>query len=304
MGFAEDAEQMCPADVRMISGCEDCQTSADVYDVATFCLPDPAGRAGGACTAAFLKVLYAEEQCPTNDLTFVEVLTDMRDVLGAGNFEQIPQLTSSRKIDLNTPFCLAPEGSTGARRAVMIGINYPGSACPLSGCHNDVLNMKKYIMDVHGFEEENITVLMDDGEHEEPTRANILAAYKKLVEDSEEGDVVFCHYAGHGGKLRDDNNDEDDGYDETLIPCDYETSGQIRDDAVFSTLVHPMPKGVTMTCVMDCCHSGTVLDLPYKYSAGSDTAEMVEDEEYKFEKFLSFMEKAFEFFHDHGLFRR
>jgi len=296
MGFAENARQMCPADVRMISGCKDCQTSADVSNVASFCLPDPAGRSGGACTAALLKILYAEKHCPTNDLTFVEVLTGMRDVLDDKEFTQIPQLTSSRKIDLDTPFCIAPEGSTGTRRAVMIGINYPGSNAELSGCHNDVLNMKEYIMDVHGFDEDNITVLMDDGEHKEPTRSNILASYKQLVEDSEDGDVVFCHYSGHGGKLRDDNNDEEDGYDETLIPCDYASNGQIRDDAIFDTLVQPMPGGVTMTCLMDCCHSGTVMDLPYKYSAQSDTTEMQEDEDFNFEKFFTFMKKAFGFF--------
>ena len=57
-------------------------------------------------------------------------------------------------------------------------------------------NMKKYIMDVHGFEEDNITVLMDDGKHQEPTKANMIAAYKKLVEDSKAGDAVFLHYSG------------------------------------------------------------------------------------------------------------
>ena len=56
--------------------------------------------------------------------------------------------------------------------------------------------MKEYIMDVHGFQEENITVLMDDGEHPAPTRANILAAYQKLVDEAEPGDAVFCHYSG------------------------------------------------------------------------------------------------------------
>ena len=34
--------------------------------------------------------------------------------------------------------------------------------------------MIEYIKDVHGFEDRNITVLMDDGEHREPTRDNIL----------------------------------------------------------------------------------------------------------------------------------
>lgn len=35
------------------------------------------------------------------------------------------------------------------------------------------------------------------------------------------GDAVFTHYSGHGGKLRDDDGDEKDGYDETLVPVDY-----------------------------------------------------------------------------------
>jgi metacaspase-1 len=38
------------ANIRMISGCEDTQTSADVSSVDDFKLPDAAGKAGGACT--------------------------------------------------------------------------------------------------------------------------------------------------------------------------------------------------------------------------------------------------------------
>ena len=40
----EQAEKLIPATVRMISGCRDEQTSADVSNVANFQLPDPAGR--------------------------------------------------------------------------------------------------------------------------------------------------------------------------------------------------------------------------------------------------------------------
>jgi hypothetical protein len=51
-------------------------------------------------------------------------------------------------------------------------------------------------MAVHGFDEENITVLMDDGEHPLPTRENMIAAYEKVVSESESGDVIFLHYSG------------------------------------------------------------------------------------------------------------
>jgi len=53
------------------------------------------------------------------------------------------------------------------------------------------------------------------------------------------------------------NGDEDDGYDETLIPVDYYTSGQITDDLIYEVLAKQLRSGVVMTCLMDCCHSGT-----------------------------------------------
>lgn len=77
-------------------------------------------------------------------------------------------------------------------------------------------------------------------------------------------------WAGHGSRVPDQDGDEDDGYDETLVPVDFQRSGQIRDDDIFKMLVKPLRAGVTMTCLMDCCHSGTVLDLPYRFTADGD----------------------------------
>jgi hypothetical protein len=56
--------------------------------------------------------------------------------------------------------------------------------------------MIEYLKKCHGFEDDNVVILMDDGEHTEPTSANIIAAYKQIVADSEPGDAVFCHYSG------------------------------------------------------------------------------------------------------------
>ena len=128
-------------DIRMISGCEDAQTSADVSNVGSFQLPDPAGRAGGACTSTLLRILYKDEHVPEDTLSFTEVLEKMRKDLGRGGYSQVPQLTSLNKIDVHTDFDLVPPEATGVRRAVMIGINYVGQDGELRGCHNDVLNM-------------------------------------------------------------------------------------------------------------------------------------------------------------------
>ena len=56
--------------------------------------------------------------------------------------QQIPQLTSSRMVDVNTTMRIVPPGSEGVRRAVLIGINYTGQQGELRGCHNDVKNIK------------------------------------------------------------------------------------------------------------------------------------------------------------------
>ena len=202
-------------------------------------------------------------------------------ILSNLGFDQVPQLTSSRLIDVNKPFQLINNTSPyGTKRAVMIGINYVGQNGQLSGCHNDVKNMIVYLKTQHGFEDRNMTVLMDDGYHREPTYRNIMDAYRSIVRMSQAGDTVFLHYSGHGGRVRDTNGDEDDGYDETLIPVDFERAGQIVDDDLCRELVKAMPRGVLVTSLMDCCHSGTVLDLPYRFTADGDV--MVRESQFDF----------------------
>lgn len=194
-------------------------------------------------------------------------------------------MSASREIDVNHKFDLVSDSATGTKRAVLVGINYVGhSEGVLNGCHNDVKNMVEYIKTVHGFEEKNITVIMDDGEHKEPTKSNIIAAYKKLVAESEPGDSLFCHFSGHGSKIKDDDGDEADGFDEVLVPIDYNEAGMIRDDDLFDILVRPLKEDVSLFCLMDCCHSGTVLDLPYIFKADGIFEKMEIDETFDFEK--------------------
>ena len=69
--------------------------------MATFQLPDPAGRAGGACTSTVLKVLNENRGAR---MSWIDLLHKMRDVLRRKGFDQIPQLTSSRMLDVSHDF--------------------------------------------------------------------------------------------------------------------------------------------------------------------------------------------------------
>ena len=129
------------ADIWMVSGCEDHATSADVSNTASFQLPDSNGGAGGACTATLLKILYEDEERAFEDFTFTQVLEKMRQNLKRKGFKQVPQLSSTRPIELSDAFKIVPDTQPGTRRAVLIGINYKGQKGELRGCHNDAFNM-------------------------------------------------------------------------------------------------------------------------------------------------------------------
>jgi len=88
--------------------------------------------------------------------------------------------------------------------------------------------------------------------------------------------------------LADDNGDEYDGYDETLIPVDFEKAGQIRDDELYRYFVTKFKEGVLVTSLMDCCHSGTVLDLPYKFVADGIQDRMQADKTLNLDDILIF----------------
>jgi len=157
----------------------------------------------------------------------------------------------------------------GNRKALLIGINYhnlPQGRGRLKGCVNDVKNMKELISDNYKYEEANIKVIHDELEDESewPTRANIFKGIDWLVSGAKSGDLLWFHFSGHGTQIDDETGDELDGKDETIVPLDFKQSKFIVDDDLKHHLVDVLPAGVRLTCVMDCCHSGTGMDLPFE----------------------------------------
>ncbi|EER16586.1 conserved hypothetical protein [Perkinsus marinus ATCC 50983] len=164
---------------------------------------------------------------------------------------------------------------TGVQRALLIGINYYGSKCELSGCIPDVYNMKRLLVETYHWNPSDIKLLTDDGQTERPTRENIVRYMHWLVRDAKPGDIFFFHYSGHGAQQEDPTHLEEDGMNETIIPVDVQTAGQITDDVIHEALVDPLPSGARLTSVMDSCHSGTGMDLPYTWLNGTGWKEDV-----------------------------
>jgi len=183
--------------------------------------------------------------------------------------EKVAELDDGADIPLST--------CTGNKKALFVGINYFGSKSELHGCINDVQNIRAFVIEKFHFpsDPEHMLVLTDDQKGDPskiPTRENMLAAFKWLIAGAKSGDSLFFHYSGHGGTQQDANSDEVDRNDETLVPVDFQTAGQIIDDDIHAMLVAPLPEGVRLTGVMDCCHSGSVFDLPYTYGMTASNA--------------------------------
>jgi uncharacterized caspase-like protein len=111
------------------------------------------------------------------------------------------------------------------------------------------------------FKNENILVLRDNDPKNMPTYGNILENLNNLINNSSPRDNIYIHFSGHGTYVEDQNNDEKDGKDEVFVPVNYD-QGFISDDVLFS-IVSKTKTNVLM--VFDCCHSGSLCDLPYKY---------------------------------------
>jgi hypothetical protein len=162
------------------------------------------------------------------------------------------------------------------RTALLVGINYRGTADELNGCYNDVVNVATYLRTVLGYAPSAITMLTDGNRGSTfpasvaPTRQNILAGLSALVAGMVAGDEAVFHYSGHGTLVRDRNGDEVSGLDSCLCPLDYNApasagGGVITDDEIRALLVNRVPRGARLYVILDCCHNGTGCDIRYKY---------------------------------------
>jgi len=156
--------------------------------------------------------------------------------------------------------------------ALLIGINYIGTKSELYGCINDSVKLRSFCENHLGYASNNIILMSEisDNKSLRPTRRNILKQMDIIRKKTIAGDNIFFHFSGHGTQLKDVSGDEEDGYDECIVPLDAITIKGIRkekliiDDEIKSMFVDQLSHGVNLFGILDCCHSGTGFDLRYK----------------------------------------
>ncbi|HEV8433877.1 MAG TPA: caspase family protein [Thermoanaerobaculia bacterium] len=143
-----------------------------------------------------------------------------------------------------------------ASRLPTIGLPAPGrSWSNLDGAATDVAVMRELLLKKKGFAAADVAMLTD----QEATRAAILDAIdKRLVCAAGKGDIVLFYYSGHGSQVRNTRSDEDDFYDESLVPADSRRGAlDVRDKELRTRFNAILDQGAQLTVVLDSCHSAS-----------------------------------------------
>ena len=156
------------------------------------------------------------------------------------------------------------------RYAVLVGVGqYPhlSDSLQLAGPSNDVRLVRNYLLNVEGFNEDDIAWLSDEAPTP-PQRANILAALTNVDKKVQKGDFVLLHFSGHGSRqpAKSKATEELDGYDEIFLPQDVKgwnkaigsVENAILDDAIGLFIRSYRRKGADVWVIFDSCHSGTM----------------------------------------------
>lgn len=165
-------------------------------------------------------------------------------------------------------FLLFTSAIAQTKRALIVAIgNY--RYWPSLNSINDVAYIKK-TLGKQGFKKENITTITD----QHATHTGITNALKDLIREAKTGDIVVIHFSSHGEQIEDNNHDETDGLDETIVTYNAvlpDVSGHFKDfqkaqeeyfrDDEFGFFIdqlrNKLGKNGDVIVFMDLCHSGT-----------------------------------------------
>ena len=152
------------------------------------------------------------------------------------------------------------------KRAFLVGISHYDTALTGYQWNNingvEDVNLLAPILEKQGFQ--SITLLDSQATYDNITRQ--LLSFIKTIK---KGDIVYLHFSTHGQPVEDIDGDEDDGWDEAIVPIDayklykkdfYEGKKHFLDDQL-NTYIKKLRAKIGPTgflyVVIDACHAGT-----------------------------------------------
>ena len=152
------------------------------------------------------------------------------------------------------------------KRAFLVGISHYDTALTSYQWNNisgvEDINLLCPILNKQGF---STTTLLD----EQATFDGIVSHLATFTDKTKKGDIVYLHFSTHGQPVEDLNGDEEDGWDESIVPIDayklykkgvYEGKKHLTDDLLNKYIKKLRDKiGSTgfLYVVIDACHAGT-----------------------------------------------
>ena len=173
----------------------------------------------------------------------------------------------NRKLLIISLLCLVSlVASAQRKRAFMVGISHYDTALTGYQWNNingvEDVNLLSPILKKQGF---TLTTLLD----EQATYDNITNQLSRFAVKTKKGDIVYLHFSAHGQPVEDTNGDEEDGWDEAIIPIDayklykkgvYEGKKHLLDDQL-NKYVQKIREKIGPTgflyVIIDACHAGT-----------------------------------------------
>lgn len=138
-----------------------------------------------------------------------------------------------------------PSAGTGRTMGIFVGISDYPSASDLPYCASDAQRVQQAFVSA-GVMSAADTVVLTDGQ---ATRAAVANAVEHLSRRLGPGDTLVFFFSGHGNRVPDQNGDELDGLDETIVLAD----GSITDDELTQILASGRQRAFV---ALDSCYSG------------------------------------------------
>jgi len=141
------------------------------------------------------------------------------------------------------------------RKAFIFGSNYKNTPYELKGCIPDCTRIANIL--------KNKGYIVDENKSENNLDWNKIRDKLNLfLKSLKSGDYAVVYYSGHGLQVTDNNKDEKDNKDEAI----FISSDTIVKDDTLTQLFQQVTTGVKILTIFDSCHSGTILDLPYRFN--------------------------------------